>query len=75
MTHVPHDESDELHDDLVEAGEEVHHDLAALPHAADEDAERRAERDDACDTTNRSPLSSRFTSKVVSLSLSLSLSL
>ena len=45
---VPHDESDELHDDFVEAGEEVHHDLAAFPHVADEDAERRAERDDAC---------------------------
>ena len=47
---VPHDDGDELHDDLVEASEEVHHDAAALAHLGDEDAERCAERDDACTT-------------------------
>ena len=51
---VPHDELDQLHDNLVENDEEVQHGLAAFAHRADGDSKGTAEGDQTYVTTKRS---------------------
>jgi len=46
--HKPHDDPDELHDDLIETLEEVDHHLSLLAHLADDDTECNAEHDYTC---------------------------
>ena len=46
--YVPHDEDDKLHNDLIENLKELDHQLASLPHLAEEDGETHTETDQAC---------------------------